>query len=276
MFNPLASVGSLWLVSGPPAVKASINPPTNFTVSTGASFATLSFTAPVGATSYTVTATPITNTHEIVVSRTFTSGTGYKLEVLSSQTAYTFSLVARNSSGGVSSAVSTSATTMAATVQAVPTITLSSAISTYNVQAGDYTSYNHIASAKTNPNIVYAGFFYTSSTYLSYQRVFYSQDGCVTGDFTLGSRLARVGAGPYPDGPDYGTSDVACSDDGKYVYVLPKYLNTSSNYGSTFTSSLLTANFTTNIGLSLNPTGEIVMVAGTGSSGYGTTSTVVQ
>jgi hypothetical protein len=236
-------------------------PPTNFSAIISASYATIYYTDSAGATSYTVTAIPTTNTHEIAVSRTFSSGSGYKLEVLSSQTTYTFSLVANNS-GGSSTAVTWTASTKAATIQATPTITLTQ-INYIDISAQNPYSYVHLSSPKTMPNVIYSSFVNTGSTFgTKMTMLFYSNNGGAS--FTnIASRLKWKSNSSTTQ--DTGCSDITCSDDGKYVYVLTgsRYLNVSTDYGATFNFRTSTAtNNTASIGLSTIPTGEVVMLTG--------------
>jgi predicted aconitase with swiveling domain len=244
-------------------------PPTDFTVTTSASYATLNFTESAGATSYVVTATPPASTGEVTVTRTFSSGSGYKLEVLSSNINYTFSLAAKNV-GGTSSAVTTTGTTRYATVQSGPTITLST-ISSYDASGQNLNAYVYVIFPKTTPNTVYAGFWNTG-TFAAYPKIFYSQDGGVTGNFTtIGPKLQwSSGDSTQVNVADKTCSDLACSDDGKYVYVITasRYLNVSTNYGMTFSARTSTCiNNTQNIGLSTTPTGEAVIMVGQAHSG---------
>jgi hypothetical protein len=269
MLGSLSSVNSSWQI---PSIAPTLPPdtPTGFSVSTSASYATLTFTPPAGATSYTATATPTTNTHEIAVVRTFSSGSGYKLEVLSSQTTYTFSLVAANSSG-TSAATTVSATTLTATIQASPTITLTS-LATFDISAQNPTSYNHIASPKTLPNYIYSS-FHNIGTYSPRMPLFYSDNGGTS--FTNIATRLKWNGNDSSTTADTICADVACSDDGKYVYVQPFYrwLNVSTDSGATFNFSKSTSvNSSAAIALSTIPTGEAVILAGQGSGTYGTTN----
>jgi hypothetical protein len=262
MINTFSTLSSLSLKSKPSPPPL---PPTDFTVTTSASFATLNFTAPAGATSYTVTATPTTNTHEIVVSRTFSSGSGYKLEVLNSQTTYTFSLVAKNASGS-STAVTASATTKAATIQASPTITSTSKDFNF-LSASSAFYYSYLACPKTTPDIIYASTYQGLSPTL---RLFYSTDAGV--NFTdITTKLK------WNDGynnlesikPDTIAAGVVCSDDGRYVHFQPfyRYLNISTDYGSTFNyTPTAHVNSTAHNGLSTSPNGQIIMLVGYGGT----------
>lgn len=265
MFNSFSSLGSPWLAAKTSAAPAP-TPPTGFTVDTGASYATLNFTPPAGATSYTVTATPTTNTYEIAVTKTFSSGTGYKLEVLSSKTTYTFSLIATNSSGS-SSAVTASATTKTATISASPTITFTKSTKNFSLTGSAFV-YTYIASPKTSPNIIYVLTFENSPRLTLY----YSTDSGA--NFTeIGTKLKW---NPTTTADQYGAG-LCCSDDGKYVYVQPfyRYLNVSTDYGVTFNfSKSPSSNNTAHTGVT-SPAGEVVMVAGGGEAGYGTTSYVI-
>jgi hypothetical protein len=262
MFNSFCTLGSPLL-----AVKAAApipQTPTDFTVSTSASFATLNFTVPAGATSYTVTATPTTNIYEVPVVRTFSSGTGYKLEVLSPNTTYTFALVAKNNSGS-SAAATVSASTKTATVSG--TITYTKSTQNFSTTASAFV-YTYIASPKTSPNIVYVLTFENSPRLTLY----YSTDSGTS--FTeIGSRLKW---NPTTGADQYGAG-LCCSDDGKYVYVQPyyRYVNISTDYGATFNfSKSPSSNMTAHSALT-NPTGEVYMVGGTGETPYGTTNSVV-
>ena len=270
MLGSLSSINSSWQI---PKTAAVIPPdtPTGFSVTTSASYATLTFTPSVGATSYTVTATPTTNTFEVPVVRTFSSGSGYKLEVLSSQTTYTFSLVAANS-GGTSAATTVSATTLTATIQASPTITLTS-LATFDLSAQNPTSYNHIASPKTLPNIIYSSFHNIGTSYSPRMVLFYS-DNAGTSFTNIATRLKWNGNDSSTTA-DTICADVACSDDGKYVYVQPFYrwLNVSTDSGVTFNFSKSTSvNSSAAVALSTIPTGEAVILAGQGSGTYGTSN----
>lgn len=266
MFNPLASVGLLWLVSntGPPPVPPTA--PTNFAVDVSASYAILNFTAPVGATGYTVTATPTTNTYELPVIKSFTSGSGYKLEVLCSKTTYTFSLIATNAIGS-STAVTASATTRTATISASPTITYTKSTQNFSTTSSAFV-YTYMASPKISPQNIYVFTFENTPR----AKLFYSSNS--GSSFTeIGSRLQW---GPTTTADTYGAG-MCCSDDGKYVYVQSfyRYLNVSSNYGATFTSSKSPSVNNTAHTCDTNPGGEIIMVAGGGEAGYGTTSYVI-
>lgn len=271
MLGSLTSIHSSWeMQSAPPAPPPDV--PTNFTVDISASYAILNFTAPAGATSYTATATPTTNTYEVVVSRTFTSGTGYKLEVLSSQTTYTFSLVATNNSGS-SAAATVSATTQTASVQASPMISLTT-LSTFDISAQNATAYNHIASPKTTPNIIYAS-FHNAGTFSSSRLVLFYSDNSGSSFTNIASRLKWYSNDTTPQTTaDTICADVACSDDGKYVYVQPYYrwLNISTDYGVNFNYTKSTSsNSSAAVALSTNPTGEAVILAGQGATSYGGT-----
>ena len=259
MINTFTTLSSLSLKSTPSPPPP---PPTDFTVTTSASFATLSFTAPAGATSYTVTATPTTNTHEVVVSRTFSSGSGYKLEVLNSQTTYTFSLVAKNASGS-STAVTASATTKAATIQASPTITSTSKDFNFLSDSSAF-YYNYLACPKTTPDIIYASTFQGLSPTI---RLFYSTDAGV--NFTDITTKLKWNNGDNNTTADTLAAGLACSDDGRYVYFQPyyKFLNISTDYGSTFNYTTTTSNNSTaHNGLSTSPNGQIIMLVGIGTS----------
>ena len=255
MINTFSSLSSLSLKSTPSPPPL---PPTDFTVSTSASFATLSFTAPAGATSYTVTATPTTNTHEVVVSRTFSSGSGYKLEVLNSQTTYTFSLVAKNASGS-STAVTASATTKAATIQTSPTITSTSKNFNFFSDSSAY-FYSFLACPKTTPDIIYASTFQGLNPTL---RLFYSTDAGV--NFTDITTKLKWLSGNNETTADTLAAGVVCSDDGRYVHFQPyyRYLNISTDYGSTFNyTPTAHSNSTAHNGLSTSPNGQIIMLVG--------------
>jgi hypothetical protein len=265
MFNSFSSLGSPWLAAKTFAAPAP-SPPTDFTVDTGASYATLNFTPPAGATSYTVTATPTTNTYEIVVTSTFSSGSGYKLEVLSSKTTYTFSLIATNSSGS-STAATASATTKTGTISASPTITYTKVTQNFSLTGSAFV-YTYIACPKTTPNIIYVATFEGTPTI----KLYYSNNGGTT--FTDIS--TRLKWNPNTAADQYGAG-LCCSDDGRYVYMQPyyRYLNVSTNYGVTFNfSKSPSSNNTAHTGVT-SPGGEIIMVAGGGESGYGTTSNVI-
>lgn len=263
MLGSLSSINSSWQI---PKTAAVIPPdtPTGFSVTTSASYATLTFTPSVGATSYTVTATPTTNTFEVPVVRTFSIGSGYKLEVLSSRTTYTFSLVARNSSG-TSAATTVSATTLGATVSG----SISATRSTQNFSTTSSAFvYTYMASPKTSPNIMYVFTFENTPRV----KLFYSTDSGAT--FTdIGARLKW---NPTTSADTYGAG-LCCSDDGRYVYVQPfyRYLNVSTDYGATFNFSKSPSVNNTAHTADTNSTGEIIMIAGGGESGYGTTSNVI-
>ena len=235
--------------------------PTNFTVSPSASYVTLSFTPPGYALQYTVTATPTTNTHEIVVTRTFTSGSGYKLEVLSANTTYTISLVASNMYGS-SAAVTTSVTTLSASVPANPTLSYTTDYFPGALVRGYY---SFIAVPKTTPNIVYIYAFDEPS------QLYYSTDGGST-YVDIGGRLSLSAGNNVPG------IGLACSDDGKVIYAQPQFgrTNVSTDYGLTFSYNAGTD--TPNNGMALfgtlctNPTGEISIVAGNTLSSLGTNS----
>lgn len=235
--------------------------PTNFTVSPSASYVTLSFTPPGYALQYTVTATPTTNTHEIVVTRTFTSGSGYKLEVLSANTTYTISLVASNMYGS-SAAVTTSVTTLSASVPANHTLSYTTDFFPAALVRGYY---SFIAVPKTTPNIVYIYAFDEP------RQLYYSTDGGstyvdISGRLSLSASNAVPGIG------------LACSDDGKVIYAQPQFgrTNVSTDYGLTFSYNAGTD--TPNNGMALfgtlctNPTGEISIVSGNTLSSLGTNS----
>jgi hypothetical protein len=239
--------------------------PTNFTVSPSASYVTLSFTPPGYALQYTVTATPTTNTHEIVVTRTFTSGSGYKLEVLSANTTYTISLVATNMYGS-SAAVTTSVTTLSASVPVNPTLSYTTDFfpgPSPGATARGY--YSFIAVPKTTPNIVYIYAFANPS------QLYYSTDGGST-YVDISGRLSLSAGNNVPG------IGLACSDDGKVIYAQPEYgrTNVSTDYGLTFSYNAGTD--TPNNGMALlgtlctNPTGEISIVAGNTLSSLGTNS----
>jgi hypothetical protein len=232
-------------------------PPTNFTVVGGISYATLNFTPPYGASYYIVTATPTTNTHEAAFTRAFTGGSGYKLELLTSKTTYTLSLVAANSSGS-STAVTKSVTTRSGFVTASPTLTYT----TTNFPAANVQGfYSYLAIPKTNPNIVYIYAFDTRT------QLYYSTNGGTT-FVDISGRLSLSG------GTGAGAG-LACSDDGKYVYVQPDNgrTNISTDYGATFSykANADTPNADIIQGtLCTNPTGEISFVAGNTVPAVGT------
>jgi hypothetical protein len=192
------------------------------------------------------------------------------LEVLSSQTTYTFSLVAKNASGS-STAVTASATTKTATIQTSPTITYTS-LNYYDLSAA-FAGYNKLVSPKSNPNIIYATYYNTGS-YAAYPRIFYSQDGGATFSYTtIGPRLNWNSTNSFDvNKPETATADVCCSDDGKYVYIQTnqRYINASSNYGTTFYANTSPyVNNTILFGTSTIPTGEALITSGQAVQPYG-------
>lgn len=215
-----------------------------------------------------MTATPPASSYDIAVTRTFSSGSGYKLEVLNPSMTYTFSLVAKNASG-TSTAVTTTATTLYASISPSPTITRTTLAKSF----GTNSAYTFIASPKTSPNIVYVLEFLSSSSPV---KLWYSTDSGV--NFTnIGSRL-KWNSGDGATTSDLTGAGLCCSDDGRYVYVQPyyRYLNISTDYGATFNFSKSPSSNNTAHSALTSPSGDIYMMSGGGASpGYMPTSTNV-
>jgi hypothetical protein len=271
MLNSLNSVGSIWLynkVATPPPAT-----PTGFAITTiGATYVTFSFTAVVNATSYTVTATPTTNTHEVYVIKQFTS-TSYTLGVLSPSTNYTFYLVANNSSG------SSNSTTATAITYGLNIFPIPSSSYTYNftysstilVAPATNGYYSYISIPKTVPNNMYLYAFNDVVSTVNYPQLLYSSDSGAS-FIDISGRLKFSNG--VNQSSSYGAG-LACSDNGTFVYVQPSYhrVNYSRDSGATFNyntgdlGAILPDNNPVAYSLRTNTTGEIIFVAGTVSTG---------
>ena len=270
MLNSTCSVSALWKTSGAKIVPPS---PTGFSVSAdqlGSTYVVLTFTDVLNATSYTVTATPTTNTFEAATKRTFTSGTGYKLGVLIPGTQYSLSLVASNSSGS-SNPVTTTITTPGINTTYIPTFTAS--YTTFNnlTFSANNGYYSYISIPKTVPNNIYWYAFNDVVGTVNYPQLLYSSDSGAS-FIDISGRLKFSNG--VNQNSSYGAG-LACSDNGTFVYVQPSYhrVNYSRDSGATFNyntgdlGAILPSDNLIAYSLRTNTTGEIIFVAGVVSTG---------